>query len=100
MLAFRDFPPEHAELADTIATETAAHAAVVGSGRVGRTQLLSLEEKARLAAGRTLATGTQATRTSSVTAHIEAWDEVDLYREIKGAAHDAVDDFLDKSRQR
>jgi len=43
VLAFLDFAPAHAELAEQIATETAAHAAVVGSGRVGHTQLLSLE---------------------------------------------------------
>ena len=50
VLAFLDFAPEHAELAEQIATEIAAHAAMVGSGRAGRTQLFSLEEKARLAA--------------------------------------------------
>ena len=100
VLAFLDFAPAHAALADQIATETAARAAVVGSGRVGRTRLLSLEQQAR-----------QATR-----AHIrhrftvyedklnglpfEAWDEDALYRDIKGAAHEAVDDFLDEHRGR
>lgn len=31
---------------------------------------------------------------------VDAWDEDGLYREIKGRAHEAVDDFLDQHRQR
>ncbi|HZD23274.1 MAG TPA: DUF2293 domain-containing protein [Acidimicrobiia bacterium] len=47
---FLAFAPEHSELADEIAFEAATRAAVVGSGRVGRTRTLSLDERAALAA--------------------------------------------------
>jgi hypothetical protein len=99
VFAFLDFAPEHAELAETIATETAAHAGVVGSARVGRTQLLSLEEKARLAARAHIRHRYTSYEDELSGRPYEAWDEDDLYREIKGAAHEAVDDFLDQHRQ-
>ena len=99
VLAFLDFAPEHADLAEQIATETAAHAAVVGSGRVGRTQLLTLEEKARLAARAHIRRRHMSYADELSDVPFEAWDEDDLYREIKGAAHEAVDDFLDEHRQ-
>jgi hypothetical protein len=99
VLAFLDFAPTHAELADQIATETAAHAAVVGSGRVGRTQLLTLEDKARLAARAHIRHQYTSYEDQLGDVPFEAWDEDDLYREIKGAARDAVDDFLDHHRQ-
>jgi hypothetical protein len=47
---FLSFAPEHRDLADGIARKAAERAAVVGSGRVGRTRLLSLQERAALAA--------------------------------------------------
>jgi hypothetical protein len=91
VLAFLDFAPEHAELADLIAIETAAHAAVVGSGRVGRTQLLSLEDRARLAAR--AHTRHRYTRYENELGDVpfEAWGEDELYRGIKGAGHEAVE---------
>lgn len=100
VLAFLDFAPDHTELAEQIASETAAHAAVVGSGRVGRTQLLSLEEKARLAARAHIRHRYTSYEDKLSGRPYEAWDEDDLYREIKGTAHEAVDDFLDQHRQR
>lgn len=99
MLAFLSFAPEHAQLAEQIASETAAHAAVVGSGRVGRTQLLSLQEKAALAARAHIRHRYTAYEDQLGDLPFEAWDEDDLYREIKGAAHEAVDDFLEDHRQ-
>lgn len=98
VLAFLDFAPEHAALADQIATVSAAHAAVVGSGRVGRTRLLSLEEKARLAARAHIRHRYTRYEDHLSNVPFEAWDEDDMYREIKGAAHRAVDDFLDDHR--
>lgn len=100
VLAFLDFAPEHVELAEQIATETAAHAAVVGSGRVGRTELLALEDKARLAARAHIRHRYTSYDDKLGDRPYEAWDEDDLYREIRGAAHEAVDDFLDQHRQR
>jgi len=47
---FLAFAPEHSELAEEIAAEAATRAAVMGSGRVGRTRTLSLDERAVLAA--------------------------------------------------
>ena len=46
VVAWLDFAPEHAALAEQIATSAADRAVVVGSGRVGRTRLLPLEERA------------------------------------------------------
>ena len=100
VLAFLNFAPQHTELAAQIAAETAAHAAVVGSGRVGRTRLLGLEEKAALAARAHIRHRYTAYEDHLDDLPFEAWDEDDLYREIKGAAHEAVDDFLDVHRQR
>jgi hypothetical protein len=47
---FLAFAPEHVDLADRIAREAATRAAEVGSGRVGRTRTLSLEQRSSLAA--------------------------------------------------
>ena len=48
-LRFLDFAPEHRDLAERIAVETAEHACEVHSGRVGRTSQLGLDEKVVLA---------------------------------------------------
>ncbi len=50
IIEYLDFTPEHATLAANIALEAASRAAVVGSGRVGRTKLLPFKDRARLAA--------------------------------------------------
>ena len=99
VVAWLDFAPEHAALADQIATSAADRAVVVGSGRVGRTRLLPLEERAALAA--------RAAIRHSFTDYDDRLAELDPfeaevddfeYRSIKHAAHDAVDDFLDTHR--
>ena len=97
---FLDFAPEHAELAEQIASETAAHAAVVGSGRVGRTQLLPVEERAALAARAHIRHHHTSYHDDLDDIPLEVWDDDDLYREVKGAARLAVDDFLDRHRRR
>jgi hypothetical protein len=99
VVTFLDFAPRYAGLAQRIAEETAAHAAVVGSGRVGRTQLLTLEEKAALAARAHIRHRHTKYEDELDEIPLEAWDEDDLYHEIKGVAHDAVDDFLDQHRR-
>jgi Uncharacterized conserved protein (DUF2293) len=100
ILGFLDFSPTHAGLAEQIAADTAAHAAVVGSGRVGRTQLLSLEQKAELAARAHIRHRYTSYHHELDQIPFAAWDEDDVYREVKGAAHQAVDDFLDEHRSR
>ncbi len=87
-------------MAERIAADTAAHAAVVGSGRVGRTQLLTLAEKAELAARAHIRHRYTSYEDELDQIPFEAWDEEDLYREIKGAAHDAVDMFIERHRRK
>ena len=48
IVRFLAFAPAHQELEQRIAKETASHAAVVGSGRVGRTRKLTLDDRAAL----------------------------------------------------
>ena len=91
------FAPTYEELAGSIAREAAERAAVVGSGRVGRTRLLSLPERAALAA-----------RAQIRHAHTDYEQQLDdeavggvddeLYRAIKADAHHAVDAFLQAHR--
>ena len=93
--AWLDFTPEHGALAEKIATIAAERAVVVGSGRVGRTRLLPLEERAALAARATIRH-----RFTDYDDHLAALDPIEAefddfeYRTIKRSAHDAVDDFL------
>ena len=97
---FLAFTPEHASLADEIATEAATRASEVGSGRVGRTRMLSLDERAGLAA-RALIRHRYTTYDDKLfDASLEdPWGEEFWYREIKAEAQWAVDDFLDQHRQ-
>lgn len=87
------FAPEHHGLADRIAQEAAARAAVVGRGRVGRTRLLTLEERAALA-GRAQVRHTHTDYEQQLEALSMAGDDDELYRQIKANAHDDVDAFL------
>ncbi len=98
ILDFLDFSPTHAGLAEQIAMETAAHAALVGSGRVGRTRLLSLEQKAALAARAHILHRYTSYHDELDKIAFEAWDEDGVYREVKGEAHHAVDKFLEEHR--
>ncbi len=97
VLDFLDFAPEHAELARAIAEEAAARAAVVGSGRVGRTRTISLSERAALAARAHIRH--HHTEYEENLADLElAFDDEEEYRWIKRSSHAAVDDFLERHR--
>jgi hypothetical protein len=108
--AWLAFAPEHAHLAEEIVRDTADRAVVVGSGRVGRTTLLPLEQRAALAA--------RATIRHRFTDYEDRLDELDRfgsevdgseidgseiddfhYRATKQAAMAAVDEFLDAHRR-
>ncbi len=95
-----DFSPQHATLADEIAAAAADQAVVVGSGRVGRTKTLTLDERAELA-GRAYIRH----RFTDYDDHLVGIDSLDSedndveYREIRHNAHRAVDAFLLVHRQ-
>lgn len=96
---FLAFAPEHTDLADEIASEAATRAAVVGSGRVGCTRTLSLDERAGLAARALIRHRYTNYEDELFDASIEdPWDEGFWYREIKVEAQRAVDDFLERHR--
>jgi hypothetical protein len=95
VIAYLDFTHEHAALAEQIADDATARAAVVGSGRVGRTRTIPLEERAALAARACIRH--QHTTYEDVldnAAFRDGWDAEYLYRDIKAAAQRAVDLFL------
>lgn len=94
MLAYLDFAPEHSVLAEEIARGAASRAAVVGSGRVGRTRKLALEEKAALAARAYIRH--RYTRYEEMLAQPFAEG---FYRGIKAAAQEEVDEFLERHRR-
>jgi hypothetical protein len=98
IVEYLHFAARHEALAQTIARSAAERAAVVGSGRVGRTRILALEERAALAA--------QAQIRHAHTDYEDRLDELsvlgeddELYRDIKSRAHDAVDAFIHAHRQ-
>jgi hypothetical protein len=96
---FLAFAPEHADLADEIASEAATRSAVVGSGRVGRARTLSLDERAALAAQALIRHRYTSYEDDLFDASIEdPWAEGLWYREIKTEARRAVDDFLNRHR--
>jgi hypothetical protein len=96
---FLAFAPEHSDLEHQIAREAATRAAVVGSGRVGRTRTLSLEERASLAA-RALIRHRYTTYEDDLfdAARDGRWDEESWYREIRTETQTTVDDFLERHR--
>ena len=92
------FSAEHDALAQSIAASASERAAVVGSGRVGRTRVLTLEERAALAARAEIRHAH--TDSHQQLAELNPFGEDDhLYRAIKAEAHDAVDTYLDAHRQ-
>jgi hypothetical protein len=98
VLDYLAFTPEHTALASKIATATAEHAAIVGSGRVGRSRALPIDERAALAARAYIRhVYTDYERQLD---HLppERWDADFLYHDIKHQAHDAVDQFLEDHR--
>ena len=97
---FLNFAPEHRELADKITSETATRATAVGSGRVGRTRTLSVDERAALAARALIRHRYTSYEDDLFDALMEdPWDEEFWYREVKADAQRAVDDFLDQHRE-
>jgi hypothetical protein len=100
IVSFLEFAPDHAALAERIAADTAAHAAAVGSGRVGRTKKLGLDERAALAARAHIRHGYTSYHDDLDSLPLEDWSEDDLYRQIKGEANEAVDLFLQEHRRR
>jgi hypothetical protein len=100
ILRYLDFAPRDAPLAAEIAREAAARAAVVGSGRVGRTQMIPVEERAVLAARAYIRhRHTRYEDELDRGAFRDGWDAEFLYRDIKTAAQAAVDDFIETHRQ-
>jgi len=93
VLEYLNFSSAYADLAQQIARATAEHAAVVGSGRVGRTRSLSLEQKAALAA-RAYIRHNYTDYEDLLSTEVGDW----LYDEIKAGAQEDVDDFLAKHR--
>ena len=96
-----DFAPEHDDLAARIADGAAAQATVVGSGRVGRTKTLSVDERAALAARAYIRHHHTGYHDRLDNANFGPGDNIDDgdYREIKRAAHDEVEAFLDAHRR-
>ena len=91
------FAPAQQELATRMAVEAAERAAVVGSGRVGRTRLLSLPERAALAARAQIRHAHTDYEQQLDDEAVEGVDD-ELYRAIKAEAHHAGDAFLQAHR--
>jgi len=99
IVRFLAFAPAHEQLERRIAKETAAHAAVVGSGRVGRTRKLTLDERAALSVRAYIRHSFTSYHDDLDALDPEGWDEEYLYREVKGAANEAVERFLSEHRR-
>lgn len=98
ILVFLDFREAHQDLADKIADEASARAAVVGSGRVGRTKKIDIEERAALAAKAYIRHRFTSYEDDLVDQAV--WDDDFLYRDVKAAAQEVVGEFLAEHRQR
>jgi hypothetical protein len=96
IVKFLDFAPAYAGLAPSIATGAAERAGEVGSGRVGRTRTLTLDERGALAA-RALIRHRYTDYEERL--DIEVWDDDYLYRAVKADAHHAVDAYLEEHRR-
>ena len=108
VLRWLDFAPDHEAVASDIADSAVERAAVVGSGRVGRTKTLSLDERAALAARAYIRhhyTDYERRLDRLDIADFDIDQEADIdheadiestgdYGQIKREAHRAVDDFL------
>lgn len=101
VLRWLDFSSEHHDLAARIADGAAAQATVVGSGRVGRTKTLSVEERAALAARAYIRHHHTDYHDRLDNANVGLGDDIDddNYRKIKRTAHDEVEAFLDAHRR-
>jgi hypothetical protein len=106
VIEWLEFAPANSELALEIADGAVERAAVVGSGRVGRTKTLSLEERATLAARAYLRhryTDYEDRLLTAEDAGLDFDQDPDLvdigdYREIKQTAQRQVDAFLERHR--
>ena len=99
IVSYLGFVPAHAELARTIAEAAAARAAEVGSGRVGRTRTLSIEERAALAARAHIRHNFTDYEDKLADLPLEDVSGDDwLYREAKATAHEKVDEFIEDHR--
>ncbi len=96
-----DFAAEHAELASDIADGATVKATVVGSGRVGRTRTLSVDERAARAARAYIRHHHTDYEAQLDEATGPGGDDLDggEYREIKQVAHDTVEAFLRTHRK-
>jgi hypothetical protein len=96
-----DFAAEHAALASDIADGATAKATVVGSGRVGRTRTLGVDERAALAARAYIRHHYTDYEARLDEASGMNGDDLDggEYREIKQIAHDTVEAFLRTHRK-
>ena len=107
VMRWLNFSSEHAAIASEIARGAADRAAVVGSGRVGRTKTVTLEDRAALAARAFIRHRYTDYEDQLFSLELSAFDhsidadivEVGDYPKIKQAAHRAVDAFLDAHRQ-
>jgi hypothetical protein len=101
VLRWLDFAPEHHDLAARIADGAAAQATVVGSGRVGRTKTLSVDERAELAACAYIRHHHTDYHDRLDNVNVELGDDIDGddYRTIRRTAHDEVEAFLDAHRR-
>lgn len=97
-----DFAPEHTDLSSDIADGAAAKATVVGSGRVGRTRTLNVDERAALAARAYIRHHYTDYEARLDEASRLVGDDIDggEYRDIKRVAHDSVEAFLRAHRKR
>jgi hypothetical protein len=99
IVSYLAFSADHDALALSIAASASERAAVVGSGRVGRTRVLTLQERAALAARAEIRHAH--TDYHQQLAELNPFDDDDdFYRAIKAEVHEAVDVFLDEHRQR
>ena len=96
-----DFAPEDTDLSADIADGAAAKATVVGSGRVGRTRTLSVDERAALAARAYIRHHYTNYEARLDEASRLVGDDIDggEYREIKRVAHDSVEASLRAHRK-
>lgn len=99
VLSYLDFAPRHQALAQKIAQEVAGRATEVGSGRVGRTARLTLEDKAELAARAHIRHSYTKYEDRLVREGVfDAGTEIPW--SIRADAHEEVDAFLRKHRWR
>lgn len=96
ILEFLDFAPEYADLAQKIANNAAVQATEIGSHRVGRTRMISLEERAALAA-RACIRHVYTEYEERLEEELFGYDD-DLYHDIKDDSHEEVDLFLSEHR--